>query len=198
MPLQPYEEERLLRSSLDGAILENGDAQRLRNYLEDGRLVAEAQLPPVSYSTFRRWVLRLPKPVLTLARKGREAFDNTEVPFSYRNYKSLKPLDWVVMDHRQLDIFAMFPDRSKRGWRLDRPWVTAAIDMRTRRWLSWVIVETPNSQSIATCLKRLLLEHGKPYAFYWSTASRTPFTGTTGKTSSATGSTACLARCKSR
>ncbi len=109
-----------------------------------------------------------PQCIIQVARKGREEFDNKEVPLSYRNYKSLKPLDWVVMDHRQLDIFAMFPDRSKkRGWCLGRPWVTAAIDMRTRRWLSWVIVETPNSQSIATCLKRLLLEHGKPHAFYW-------------------------------
>ncbi len=48
-----------------------------------------------------------------------------------------------------------------------RPWVTAALDMRTRRRLSWVIVEKPNSQSIATVIKRLLLDHGRPEAFYW-------------------------------
>ena len=63
---------------------------------------------------------------------------------------------------------SLLPDLSRKGgWKLGRPWVTAALDMRTRRWLSWVIVEQPNSQSIATCLKRLLLEHGRPQAFYW-------------------------------
>ncbi len=62
-----YEEERQLRVSLVGVTLENGDAKRLSNYLDEGRLVPEAQLPRVSYSTFRRWVQRLPKPVLTLA-----------------------------------------------------------------------------------------------------------------------------------
>jgi hypothetical protein len=39
--------------------------------------------------------------------------------------------------------------------------------MRTRRWLSWVIVETPSSDSIATVLKRTFIEHGLPEALYW-------------------------------
>ena len=162
-----YEEERLWRQVMIGKRLENGDSRRLRNYLgPEGRLLPEAQLPQVCYDTFRVWVHRLPKPLLTLGRNGRERFDATETPYSYRNLAKLNPLDWVVMDHRQLDLFCLRPDR-KGGWKLGRPWVTAALDMRTRRWLSWVIVEPPNSQSIATCLKRLLLEHGRPKAFYW-------------------------------
>ena len=161
-----YEEERRWRLGITGVILENGDAQRLQNYVDDdGRLFPEAQLPRASYPTFWRWVKQLPKPLLTLGRKGREAFDNTEVPYSYRNLAKLKPLEWVVMDHRQLDVFCLA--RAPKGWKLIRPWVTAALDMRTRRWLSWVIVEQPNSHSIATVVKRLLLEHGRPQAFYW-------------------------------
>ena len=162
-----YEEERRWRQVMTGKRLENGDGRRLRNYLDpEGRLLPEAQLPQVCYDTFRVWVHRLPKPLLTLGRNGRERFDATETPYSYRNLAKLNPLDWVVMDHRQLDLFCLLPAR-KGGWKIRRPWVTAALDMRTRRWLSWVIVEQPNSQSIATCLKRLLLEHGRPKAFYW-------------------------------
>ena len=162
-----YEEERRWRQVMTGKRLENGDGRRLRNYLDpEGHLLPEAQLPQVCYDTFRVWVHRLPKPLLTLGRNGRERFDATETPYSYRNLAKLKPLDWVVMDHRQLDLFCLLPDR-KGGWKLGRPWVTAALDMRTRRWLAWVIVEQPNSQSIATCLKRLLLADGRPKAFYW-------------------------------
>jgi hypothetical protein len=69
------------------------------------------------------------------------------------------------MDHRVLDIFCLAPDR--RGWRLVRPWLTAAIDMRTRKWLAWVIVETPSSDSIAAVLKRVFIDHGIPKALYW-------------------------------
>ncbi len=79
-----YEEERRWRLGMTDLVLENGDARHLQNYVdEDGRLLRDAHLPRVSYETFRRWVKRLPKPMLTLGRKGREAFDNTEVPYSY-------------------------------------------------------------------------------------------------------------------
>ena len=68
-----YEEERRWRLGMTGLVLENGDARRLQNYVDkDGRLLPDAHLPQVSYETFRRWVKRLPKPMLTLgARAGR-------------------------------------------------------------------------------------------------------------------------------
>ena len=75
-------------------------------------------------------------------------------------------MDYVVMDHRRLDFFCLVRD-GKQGWKLVRPWLTAAIDMRTRKWLAWVIVETPSSDSIATVLKRTFIEHGLPVAVYW-------------------------------
>ena len=76
------------------------------------------------------------------------------------------PMDYVVMDHRRLDIFCLIPKR-QGGWTLARPWLTAAIDMRTRKWLAWAIVETPSSDSIATVLKRVFIDHGMPKALYW-------------------------------
>ena len=56
-------------------------------------------------------------------------------------------MDYVVMDHRVLDIFCLVPVRG--GWKLARPWLTAAIDMRTRKWLAWGIFETPSSDAIS-------------------------------------------------
>ncbi len=162
-----YHEHREQRRALVGQVLENGDAQALRNYLDDdGRLVDDAQLPACSYETFRRWAVEMPEPTKVLARLGTEAFKNSQLPYSYRDHKKLQPLDFVVMDHRELDLFCLIRKRGG-GYRVGRPWVTAAIDMCSRKWLGWVIVETPNSESIATVLKSVISAHGRPKGFYW-------------------------------
>ncbi len=103
-----YQAELVWRREMTGKRLENGDARRWRNYLDaEGRLLPEAPLSRVAYDTFRCLVHRLPQPLLKLGRKGREAFDNTEVPYSHRDLEKLSPLDWVVMDHRQLEVFCL-------------------------------------------------------------------------------------------
>jgi hypothetical protein len=132
---------------------------------EDGRLRAEAMLPEVSYETFRTWLGRIPEVARVMAREGLEAFRNKEEILSFREISATDPLDYVIMDHRVLDIFCMIPTRG--GWRLARPWLTAAIDMRTRKWLAWGIFETPSSDSIATVLKRVFLDYGLPKLCYW-------------------------------
>jgi hypothetical protein len=132
---------------------------------EGGRLKDTAQLPQVSYETFRTWFNKIPEVARAMAREGKEAYRNSQEILSWRSLAEIQPLDYVVMDHRVLDIFCMAPDR--RGWRLIRPWLTAAIDMRTRKWLAWVIVETPSSDSIAAVLKRTFIDHGLPKALYW-------------------------------
>ena len=168
-----YKEERALRAQhigTAGRVLSDADEARLGKYTgADGRLGEEARLPKVSYWTFRNWWRELPEAARRLGRKGREAYINEDALVSYRDYLKLKPLDFVVMDHRQLDITSMLPSPKggKSAWRLGRPWITAAIDMRTRKWLAWVVVEQPDSGSIAAVLKRLLLDHGLPKRFYW-------------------------------
>src|SRR5271157_504290 len=115
--------------------------------------------------TLRCFAKTIPEMVRTLSREGNEAYRNSQEIISHRDIAAVKPLDYVVMDHRVLDIFCLVRDRG--AWRLVRPWLTAAIDMRTRKWLSWAIVETPSSDSIATVLKRLFLNYGLPGALYW-------------------------------
>lgn len=166
---EAYKEHREQRAKLAGKVLDDETAARLKNYVcDDGRLKPDAQLPEVSYETFRSYVRQIPEPLLVMARGGEEEFDKTQAPLSYRNYESIPPLDYVVMDHRQLDLFCILPDsQRKNGYKLGRPWLTAAMDMRTRKWLGWALVPTPNSDSIATVLMQVLRQHGRPKSFYW-------------------------------
>jgi len=161
-----YEEESQWRAKNIGKRLPDPTARKYLWYLdEDGRLSPDAGLPEVSYATFRRWADRMPSPIKVMARGGKEAFANTQDILSFRNLSALLPLDYVVMDHRQLDLFCLVKQRDT--WKLVRPWLTAAIDMRTRKWLAWDIVESPSSDSIASVLKRLFLKYGLPGALYW-------------------------------
>jgi len=160
-----YEEERRWRFDHAGERLVPAGRARYRRYVgPDGCLLPAAQLPEASYATFCRQVAQIPELIKTMARRGEEAYRNAEL-ITYRDLASLQPLDYVVMDHRVLDIFCLIPQR--RGWKLGRPWLTAALDMRTRKWLAWCIVETPSSDSIAAILKQVFVKFGLPKAVLW-------------------------------
>jgi transposase len=161
-----YNEERAWRLAHAGKPLDEFGIRKYARYLDGDKLSAAAQLPAASYETFRAWFDRIPEVVRVMAREGGEAFASSQEILSFRNLTELKPLDYVVMDHRRLDLFCMVPD-GKDKWKLIRPWLTAAIDMRTRKWLAWVIVENPSSESIAATLKRAFIDHGLPVAVYW-------------------------------
>ncbi len=161
-----YQEERAWRASHAGTPLGDFETLKYKRYLDDkGRLSTSAQLPELSYSTMVRCFYKIPEPVRVMSRSGQEAFSNTQEIISFRNLAALQPLDYVVMDHRLLDLFCMIETRD--GWKLIRPWLTAAIDMRCRRWLAWTLVETPSSDSIAYVLKRSFVLHGLPKSVYW-------------------------------
>ena len=161
-----YGEERAWRAAHAGMPLGEFEVRKYARYLDErNRLSAAALLPAASYETMRTWFQRIPEVVRVMAREGVEAFSNTQEIISFRDLGSVQPLDYVVMDHRRLDLFCLIPVRG--GWTLARPWLTAAIDMRTRKWLAWAIVETPSSDSIATVLKRVFLTFGLPAGLYW-------------------------------
>jgi transposase len=161
-----YEEERAWREQRLMRRLQGADEQKYSRYLgEDGLLLASAALPKISYKTLLACMAEIPEPVLTLARRGEEAYRNTQEIISYRDLTAIEPLEWLVCDHRILDIFCRVPVRG--GWRLARPWFSAGIDMRTRRWLGWGIFEVPSSEAIATVLKKVCINFGVPANCYW-------------------------------
>lgn len=161
-----HEEERQWREQHTAKPLSHADRIKYAGYVDsEGRLLPSAQLAQASYATFCRQIAKIPELVKTMARKGEDAYRNAEL-ISFRDFNSIQALDYVVMDHRVLDIFCLIRD-GRAGWKLARPWLTAAIDMRTRKWLGWCIVETPSSDSIATVLKQVFVNYGLPKALYW-------------------------------
>jgi transposase InsO family protein len=161
-----YEEERAWRASHAGKTLGEFELRKYARYLDrDGKLRPDAQLPAASYETFRVWFNKIPDVVKVMARKGEEAYSNTQEIISFRNLSEVQPMDYLVMDHRVLDLFCLVKDHG--GWKLARPWLTAAIDMRTRKWVAWAIVETPSSDSIASVLKRAFIRFGLWKAVLW-------------------------------
>jgi transposase InsO family protein len=161
-----YEEERAWRGAHMDRAVGPAEREQYRRYVDEtGRLTAAAQLPEISARTFRDWYERIPEMFRTLAREGVDAYRNQHEIISHRDIAAVAPMEYVVMDHRVLDVFCMVRERG--GWRLARPWLTAAIDMRTRKWLAWAIVETPSSDSIACVLKRLFCDFGLPGSLYW-------------------------------
>ena len=161
-----YNEERAWRVAHAHSALGAFELGKYAGLLDaENRLRADAQLPEASYETFRVWASKIPDAVKVMARDGADVFSATQEIISFRQLSQIQPLEYVVMDHRRLDLFCMAP--AQGGWRLVRPWLTAAIDMRTRKWLAWAIVETPSSDSIASVLVRVFLDFGLPNALYW-------------------------------
>ncbi|HUI80154.1 MAG TPA: hypothetical protein VLY24_19640 [Bryobacteraceae bacterium] len=137
-----YQEERQWRAERAGKQLTRTEvAQCGVRYIDPrGRLCESAQLPKADYKTILRCIARLPKVARVMARQGEEAFSNSQEIISWRNIGALQPMDYVVMDHRMLDLHALV--RTRDGWRLARPYLTAAIDMRTRKFLASSLVAT--------------------------------------------------------
>jgi hypothetical protein len=161
-----YEEERAWRDGRIGSVLAGSDVQKYAYYLDmDGRLLENARLPRLSCKTLRACVSDIPEAVRTLERDGEEAYRNTQEIISHRAIGDIGPLEFCVMDHRLLDVFARVPVRG--GWKLACPWLTAAIDFRTRRWLGWGLFEVLSSDSIATVLKKVFIEYGVPQNAYF-------------------------------
>ena len=61
------------------------------------------------------------------------------------------------MDHRQCDAAARGPDGKPLF-----PWVTAVMDVRSRRLLGWYLHSGPNQDTILAALRRALLRYGVP------------------------------------
>ena len=162
-----YQEEKEWRAAHAARPLVEPQLSQYARYIDpkSGCFKTTAQLPKISCETIRLWLNRIPEPVKVYARKGPNAFGDSQEVLSYRDLAALQPLDFLVLDHRLLDVVCM--TRSRTGWRLIRPWVTAAVDMRTRKWLASVIVETPSSDSIVSVLRRVFLDVGIPRACYF-------------------------------
>ncbi len=107
---------------------------------------------------FRLLVKNMDNSMVTRAREGKKAFDDKCMPYIERDYSLIKPNEWWVSDHHLWDIFVRVPD-GKGGWKLERPWGSYWMDMRTRKMMSSIIrTEAPNSD-VVLCSFGLGVEH---------------------------------------
>lgn len=110
-----------------------------------------------SYTTVKKYLNSIPSDVVSKHRRGKKYFEHTVLPAINRDPRDLEPLQIVESDHHQVDVACKFPDG-----RIGFPWLTAWMDVRTRKIVSWVLVSTPNSDSINISFRQLVLKYGIP------------------------------------
>lgn len=107
---------------------------------------------------FRLFEQNMNRAMVKRFREGPKAFEDQCTPYTERDFSLLAPNDWWVSDHHLWDIFVRVQD-GKGGWKLERPWGSYWMDMRTRKIMSSIIrVEPPNS-NIVLCSFGLGVEH---------------------------------------
>lgn len=119
----------------------------------------------------RRAIKRLPKAVVLRHRGGKEAYTNEAEPFIERDYSTLRSNEEWCGDHHQFDVMV------SHGGQLVRPWITAWMDMRSRKIVGWQILATnPNTDSILAAFgdgaracgvpEGVYIDNGKDYDSY--------------------------------
>ncbi len=124
-----------------------------------------------SYETVRNYLRLLPEPVITLARQGRKAFNETCTPFRSRDYESLCVNEYWVADHRRQDVLVSNDIFDKRDGAAVRLQLTMIQDARSRMALGWAWSINASSESIASALRMAMSRHGVPEMLYFDNGS---------------------------
>lgn len=106
-----------------------------------------------SDDTLRRIAKGLPMAVLVAMQEGKKAFYNKCQTFTRRDPESVRAGQVFVGDHRKFDFFILGP----RGTWV-RPWVTAWMDMRSGKLVSWLVTLNPNTDTIASTFAEAALD----------------------------------------
>ncbi|MDP8224350.1 MAG: transposase [Candidatus Lernaella stagnicola] len=101
---------------------------------------------------------------------GPDSFNADYEPHSRLDYESLRPLDWSSGDHHRIDCFVRVvrkrdPQTGRPvKWALVRPWLTAFLDDKSKRFIGWHIVadQAPNHLTIHQAFYTMVTECGVP------------------------------------
>lgn len=122
---------------------------------------------PPSYSAIRSYLQQLPKPLLVLSREGKRQFQERCEPYLITDFESLLPNQIWVSDHGQHDVWVrndLFSGVSANA--AVRPWMTAVLDMRSRKIVGTAWSATPSSHTISSALRVGIAEFGIPQILY--------------------------------
>ncbi len=101
---------------------------------------------------------RIPLAVRVLHREGLAAYEAKCAPYVQTDPDSVEPGQVWVGDHHQFNCWVRY-----RG-RWVRPWLTAWLDMRSRKLVGWHISASPNQTTIMLAMKRGCERYGPPSA----------------------------------
>lgn len=109
-----------------------------------------------------RYKRDIPEVQRYMARYGESAFNRKYGYSITRDLCSLTAGEVAVGDHMQLDLLVKMPDG-----KIERPWLTAWCDMKSRRFLGWYVhPEAPNSDHILLSFKNMAERFGLPKCIY--------------------------------
>lgn len=119
----------------------------------------DSLLPLASDSSFGRAVQsRIEVPVLKYFRLGQKAYKDQCEPFIKRLYDDLQSNDIWVCDNHTFDIFVDDGGHKKPI----RVYLTAYMDVRSRKMMGWYVTDTPCSDATLQALRRGIERYGIP------------------------------------
>ncbi len=133
----------------------------------DWRTLEPERPRPPSYSAIRSYLNQLPKPLLILSREGKRQFQERCEPYLLTDFESLLPNQIWVSDHGQHDAWVrndLFSGVSANA--AVRPWLTAVLDMRSRKIVGTAWSATPSSHTISSALRVGIADFGIPQVLY--------------------------------
>jgi len=120
-----------------------------------------------SYTTIRSYLKTLPTSLRTLGREGETEYKNKCAPYVLRDYRTAKANQIWVSDHMQHDVFVrndFLPGAHLQA--AFRPYLTAIMDIRSRKVVGAAWCVNPSSQSIASAVRIAVMRFGLPETFY--------------------------------
>lgn len=117
-------------------------------------------LPLPSYDTFIRKVEKLPVAILKYFRLGDKAFYDQCAPYIKRKYDDLLSNDVWVTDNHTFDIFVSKDSEPVRVY------LTAFLDVRSRKFVGWYVTDAPRSDATLYALRRGIERFGIPKMIY--------------------------------
>ena len=122
-------------------------------------MIAEYNNINISYHIARRYLKQLPEALKILRRLGPTAYKDKVENYISKNYERLEVMQQVCADHHTLDLKCV----EKLGDKPFRPYLTAFIDMRSRKLLAWAINKnSPDQWTVMQVLEQLVRQHGVP------------------------------------
>jgi len=121
------------------------------------RKYKEAGYDMLTLARVRAYLNRIPDAVKCRYREGRKAYEDRFAQYIERDYSKVRANEIWVGDHCQLD-FAISGFDGKALF----PWITAWMDIRSRKIMDFCIHHTPCTETIMASFRSAVLKHGIP------------------------------------